>query len=576
MVSPSQILLAGFAASAAAGWVKPPTATISAGAIIGTSTAVPSTNVTVNKFLGIPYAAPPVGSLRFALPQPPESWANKTPLNATGFRNACMQMGASSGLLVAQSEDCLYLNVFAPSSSSPLALAGRPVLVWIHGGALKTGSAAIATYDGTSFAANQGVVLVSINYRLNAFGLSNAPALPLADRNVAFWDQRAALNWVRQNIAAFGGDREQVTVFGQSSGSTSVSRLVSTIAATAAAEDGDPPPFRAAIMQSGVYDYGYESGSLSNIVGVDAWKYLVQSLGCASSTNSSSGNADADSYELACVRGVDATAIQSVLDGNADLDFTGANDNVTQYAYPERAREEGRVAQVAIMLGNTADDASYFTDASFTTLDAYLAAYPNLAYARDVLAAAYPVVAVAAVGDEEEEEEEEGGGGSGYATQWEANAASRTDDLFTCAISRVAGATMELGLPVWRYVFNATFPDTEDPGYGVYHSADVPLVFGTYDASTAGADEVALSRAMQTAWADFAKDPFGKGPGWTRAAAAAAAAGSGANGTYAVAALGSPGRNRTGAAVISSSLVDANCGIYDASYEEGQGGVAWW
>ncbi|KAI1334237.1 Alpha/Beta hydrolase protein [Xylariaceae sp. FL0016] len=515
-----------------------PTATISAGTLVGISTSLPSSNVTVNKFLGIPYAAAPVDQLRFAMPQAPKPWSGEF-LNASSFQAACFQMGATDPLPVPQSEDCLYINVFAPSTPAPES--GRTVLVWIHGGALKTGTAAWSFYDGSSFAGNQDVVFVSLNYRLNAFGLPNAPALPLEESNLAFYDQRLALNWIKDNIASFGGDPAKVTVFGQSSGSTSVSRLVSTMR--------DNAPFRAAIMQSGVYDYGYESGSPGLVGETDAWDYLVEELGCRQNTSSR-----AVGDELACMQNVDALAIQDVVDGNSNLVLPGKNDNITQYAYPEYERREGRVAHVPILLGHTLNDASLFTDSSYTTLDKYIAAEPNLAPVQDEIAAAYPV----------------GNGTGSYASQWEANAASRTDDLFGCPISRVAKATTELGLPVWRYLFNATFPDNENPGYGVYHGSELKLVFGTYNASTATAEEKALSKTMQTAWADFAKDPWGAGPGWTRMNPG------NRSGDYAVAALGSVDKNPVGASVISSDSIDGNCKIYASSYEAGQGGVAWW
>ncbi|KAI0470572.1 Alpha/Beta hydrolase protein [Xylariaceae sp. FL0804] len=538
------VLLAAAASAVCTGRrQQQPTVTIGAGEIIGVSTPVPSAGATVNKFLGIPYAAPPVDQLRFALPRAPAPWPH-SPLHASAFGNACMQMGSST-LSVNQSEDCLYLNVFAPSAP---ATGGRTVMVWIHGGALKTGAASTSTYDGTSFAANQDVVLVSINYRLNVFGLPNAPALPIEKSNLAFYDQRAALSWVRDNIAAFGGDPAKVTVFGESSGSTSVSRLESTM--------HEDPLFRAAIMESGVYDYGYTSGGLTNVEGVDAWSYLVEQLNCTSSAAPSSGVPE-EEEELACVRDADALAIQQVVSNNSALVFAGVNDNVTQYAYPEREREAGHIARVPILLGHNLDDGSLFTDTSFTTLDLYVDAYPDLKPVQDRIAAGYPV----------------GNGSGGYASQWAANAASRTDDLFTCPVARVARATAALGLPVWRYVFNATFPDYAQPPYGVYHASELALVFGTYDNRTATADEAALSAAMQTAWADFAKDPHGAGPGWPRASVPRQ---DGGGGGYAMAALGSLDGNRVGATVIRSGVVDGNCGIYDSSYEEGQGEVAWW
>ena len=178
----------------------------------------------VASFRGIPYAAPPVGNLRWRAPQAPAKWQGIR--GAENFGNDCVQHRAYD---LPQSEDCLFLNVWAPASA-PGNGARLPVMFWIYGGGLSYGSAAWPWYDGTAFA-RQGVVLVSVNYRLARFGFFAHPALSAEDRNAVvgnygFLDQIAALQWVQRNIAAFGGNPSDVTIFGESAGGRSVNALL--------------------------------------------------------------------------------------------------------------------------------------------------------------------------------------------------------------------------------------------------------------------------------------------------------------------------------------------------------------
>ncbi|EPE05947.1 liver carboxylesterase 1 precursor (secreted protein) [Ophiostoma piceae UAMH 11346] len=524
--------LAAAAASAPSPGHGPTVATAS-GPIVGITTGLANSSVDVHQFLGIPYASPPLKSLRFAPPTPPANRRGK-PLYATSWPNACIQQGSGS-LLTSQSEDCLYLNVFSPATPAPPA--GRTVMVWIHGGALKTGTSASTEYDGSILATSQDVLVITINYRLNVFGFSNAPALPLVDRNAGFYDQRMALQWVQENIAAFGGDPDKVTVFGESSGSTSVSRLVSTMVVD--------PPFRAAILESGWYDYASIMDSAADTTGPEAWTTLVGQLNCTSTTNSSDA-------ELACMRGVNSAAFSAVLVDSA-VSFKGVNDNVTQRAYPEQARLQGEIAMVPILTGTNADEGSLFMSTSVTSWDEFAAAFPTVKSVQAQLEAVLPVSAAGP-----------------YTTQYAADVAVATDTDFTCAVSRIVAFTAALGLPVWRYYFNATFPNTALAGYGVYHSSEIPLVFGTFTQSNATVDEVALSEAMQWAWAKFAKDPWGSGPGWPRAGV------SGGSGEQRIAALGSPNRNPSGWAMIDNSTVDERCYIYESVFANAGGGTPWW
>ena len=205
------------------------------GAVRGTSSG------SVNEFLGIPYAAPPVGALRWQPPQPAANWSGVR--DATQFAPHCPQSATPFGQ-ASTSEDCLFLNVFTPSRQQ--AGARHPVMVWIHGGALVTGES--NDYNPAKLV-EDGVTVVTINYRLGALGFLAHPAL--ADANgqsgdYGLMDQQAALRWVQRNIASFGGDPRNVTIFGESAGGLSTLSQIASPAARGL--------FSRAIVESGSYN----------------------------------------------------------------------------------------------------------------------------------------------------------------------------------------------------------------------------------------------------------------------------------------------------------------------------------
>jgi para-nitrobenzyl esterase len=246
-----------------------------------------------HEYLGIPYAAPPLGNSRWLPPQPPARFGGL--FQATQFGNPCIQRLAGAGPVFG-SEDCLYLNVYVPDGNPPAQ--GFPVMVWIHGGALVYGAG--SDYDPTSLVENGAVIVVTINYRLGLLGFFAHPAIDSQSPpvgNYGLMDQQFALDWVRHNIPAFGGDRGRVTIFGESAGGQSVyANLASPTAAGL---------FSRAIAESGAYgefqnyfDYiiPLEQGESAGTTLVPPGTTIAANVGCADQTAS-------------CLRGVSAATL---------------------------------------------------------------------------------------------------------------------------------------------------------------------------------------------------------------------------------------------------------------------------
>jgi para-nitrobenzyl esterase len=237
------VFTASFLSQAVGGQIRTIQQRISTGVVEGQI----STDGTVRSFKGIPYAAPPVGVLRWKPPQPVAPW--KGVRKAIDFGPRCMQTRVYSDMVFRDSgpsEDCLYLNVWAPESHRQSLL---PVMVWIYGGGFMAGSTSEPRQDGANLT-KKGVIVVSMNYRLGIFGFFSLPELTRgsgcnASGNYGLLDQVAALQWVRDNISAFGGDPKNVTIFGESAGSLSVSALMASPLARGL--------FRRAIGESGAF-----------------------------------------------------------------------------------------------------------------------------------------------------------------------------------------------------------------------------------------------------------------------------------------------------------------------------------
>uniref|UniRef100_A0A4W6E800 Carboxylic ester hydrolase n=2 Tax=Lates calcarifer TaxID=8187 RepID=A0A4W6E800_LATCA len=231
----------------------------------------------VRAFLGIPFGKPPVGELRFRAPEPAEAWEGVK--DATEFGNSCYQMkdviypGFKGAVMwdpnTLVSEDCLYLNVWTPTvdkTNPPL-----PVMVWIYGGGFTGGTASLDLYDGRFLTQTENVIVVSMNYRIGAFGFLSLPDNKNVPGNAGLKDQQLALKWVSKNIAAFGGDPSQVTIFGESAGSGSVGFQVLS--------PGSQEYFQRAIMESGAPNAPW--GTMSHEENWARAARLAKNVGCS-------------------------------------------------------------------------------------------------------------------------------------------------------------------------------------------------------------------------------------------------------------------------------------------------------
>ena len=419
----------------------------------------------VASFKGVPYAQPPVGALRWRPPTPVTAWAGVREADRVG--PICMQVYNKTdngvGPLPA-SEDCLSLNVFAPTGAARL-----PVMVWIHGGGLVNGSGTAALYDGSALA-RQRVVVVTLNYRLGRFGFFAHPALTAeakggATANYGLMDQVAALQWVRRNIKAFGGDPANVTIFGESAGGVSVNRLMMTPRAKGL--------FAKAISQSGA---GGER-SLTLAQAEAAGSAFANKLGVADQTAAALRAAPADA--------IVAAGDMNMLKGEAPI-----LDGVMLKEDAMEAFRAGREARVPYLVGSNsleipkafgrAFDAASQVSTSETS--ALLPAYGSQAVYEERLA---------------------------------------TDVVFGAPARALAKAHAATGGPTWLYRFSVVSAQAPKAFGGAIHASDRQYVFDTLATSpwpTDGRDE-AQAKIISAYWVAFAKtgDPNGGGrPPWPR------------------------------------------------------------
>lgn len=426
------------------------------------------------RFLGIPFAAPPVGDLRWRPPQPPQPWTDV--LEADAISPPCAQLAALT-TPASDTEDCLYLNVWTPDPAPDRPL---PVLFWIHGGANTSGSTGDLIplgvgglfYNGQGLAATRDVVVVTTNYRLNVFGFLSHQALAAEDPgypysgNQALLDQRAALQWVRDNIVAFGGDPDNVTIFGESAGAFNVCYHVASPLSRGL--------FHRAISQSG----GCTTRNDSDADARNRTAALSDASGCAAAAD-----------ELACLRELPVAELLALSGG-----FRPSVDGGFLPDQPRAIYDRGDYARVPYILGSNSDEGTLFllgagpveTEEEYEAL--VEARYGSRA---DEVLALYPV--------------------SDFDSPNDAWARIVGDSGLVCGTYDTARRAAAGGADV--YMYNFSRPVLEDilPQLGATHGAEIAFVFGS--ATSPSADDTALAMSMQGYWSRFARsgDPNGDG-----------------------------------------------------------------
>lgn len=456
--------LACCATSAAA--QQAPVASVSGGKVRG------AVEEGVTAFKGIPFAAPPVGPLRWRAPQPVLPWAGVR--DATVFGHDCMQLPFPSDaapLGTAPSEDCLTVNVWAPAGAAGKKL---PVLFWIYGGGFVNGGASPAVYDGSALA-RAGVVVVSFNYRVGRFGFFAHPALAAAGEgpvgNWGLMDQQAALRWTRDNIAAFGGDPGRVTIMGESAGGMSVLNLLGSPAARGL--------FRGAIIMSGGgRTAGQQRDMTRDLPGLPSAETI--GLNFAKSV----GVEGKDAAALDALRALPAERIVSGLNlaslfapPSGPPTWSGPYaDGLTLTGSVEAMFDRGEQAPVPVMVGATSADIGFVP--AKTKEQIFESFGANAAKAKAIYDPA------------------------GDAAFFDVMLKVGGDRFMIEPARYVAHRVAAAGQPAYHYRFSYVAETAREGAKGAAHASEIPYFFGTvatkYGSATAPAD-----RAMAATIAGF-------------------------------------------------------------------------
>ena len=446
-------------------------------------------------YRGIPYAAPPVGNLRFRVARPHPGWDDV--LDCESFRPIAPQIpnealeAVVGGAPQDQSEDCLFLNVWTPGTDE----AVRPVMVWIHGGAFTLGSGSDGLYDGAMLASRGDVVVVTINYRLGALGFLHLPALE--ESNFGMRDQVAALRWVRDNIDSFGGDPGNITIFGESAGGMSVSSLMGSPEATGL--------FHKAIPQSGAGHHGIEDPQA-----VIHGEMFCEQLGIDPSDADALQSAEVDDI-LAAQAKLEEQMLYVAMEAGKqpEMPFRPIVDGEFLTEMPIDAVRAGQAAGVSALIGCLDEESKLFTamvpteppneEDSVAIMDGLHGDGRKL---YDIYRAARE-----ARGE--------------LATPYEIQTAASGDELFRIPAQRLLDAQSQHNDQTWCYLFDWKSPML-DGALGSCHALDIPFVFGTHQVAAAFAGEgVAangLAELTMDTWLAFARsgDPSTDNLSWPK------------------------------------------------------------
>ena len=433
-------------------------------------------------YLGIPYAAPPVGALRWAAPQPRDRWTET--LATTAFGAKCVQVDPNYQYAAIGKEDCLFVNVWTPATATPGS--ALPVLVYLHGGGFTGGSASDQWFygfyinEGAELAAKTGAVVVTLNYRVGALGFLAHPALGEHPGNYGLLDQLFALQWVQTNIAAFGGDRARVLLFGDSAGAGSVCDLVAS-------------PLGKGLMSAALMESGGCTGVSTPAGAVATAQTFAKAVGC-----------DTAPAPVSCMRALDARIVTLAIEGSAGLSPTV--DGFVVNDVPLNVIASGAHNHVPMVVGSNSDETAgdvfgkYRFGMSQAQYEAAVLASANGdEHLADQVLAMYPASDY---------------GGDPRA----AEIAESTDAVFTCSARRTARSFAKgQSEPVWRYYFTHGMDnDAAMHAQGAWHGIEDIFVFrqlvynGRYVPSAA---EQSLADAIGGYWSRLAAggDPNGGG-----------------------------------------------------------------
>jgi para-nitrobenzyl esterase len=439
----------------------------------------------VEIFKGIPFAAPPIGEFRWRPPQPLKAWEGER--DATKFGFNCAQAGwprKPGTIAEGSSEDCLYLNIWKPGGTNPSQKL--PVMVWIHGGGFVGGSGSSAETAGSSFA-QQGVMLVTINYRLGRFGFFAFPALS-AERpdeykgNYAFMDQIAALDWIRQNIGAFGGDPKNVTIFGESAGGVSVHSLITIPSAKRL--------FHKAILESSGGRDGVLTGRPLNKENADPF-YPISAEQIGINFARRHGIEGTDEAALAKLR---ALTTAEIVDGGDENDGSGGKriypgpilDGKLVVETAEAAYRAGRQPRIPIIIGsNSAEVPAGFVNA--TSKDELLSMFGSL---REEANAAYDP--------------------DGKKDLPELLTMVNTDKVWAEPARFTAAAFAQNNTPAFIYLFSYVSDSLRNRlRFGAPHGSEIPFVFNTLESRRGNIpvtqNDKVVAGFMHQYWVNFAK-----------------------------------------------------------------------
>jgi len=536
------IALAGTPAVPASAAAAPPTVTTPTG-IFPSQTFQGIANSGINDFLGIRFAAAPVGSLRFAPPAPPAAVSGT--IRATSFGTSCPQNASPFGT-ASSNEDCLFLNVYVPGSS----ISSRnklPVMVFFFGGDFVDGAGSL--YDPTNMAIQGNTIVVTINYRLGILGYMASAALSSqaatgVSGNYGFLDQLFALQWVKQNIGAFGGNPDNVTIFGESAGGFSVCAAIAS-------------PKGAGLFQRAITESGPCAEPLPTLAGAQAsGAAIVSALGCAGSS---------DAATVACLRNAPVSAIlneEANITAGANLtSLTAFFTNVDGVFIPQEpvlALALGEYNHVPVIEGTNHDEGRLFVALGFDLNPAVgtitAAEYPTAiqAVAAALVSAEAGLLTASgstslAIGGSTSGGSASGGSASSssstsnaqetnqiaqeilheyplsnFAGPGEALGAVLTDGLFSC-IANVSNELLSLSVPTYAYEFNdENAPTPELPPvsfpYGATHTDELQFLFTlAATPSTLSSSEQTLATQMKSYWTSFAQGGSpnsGQAPAW--------------------------------------------------------------